>query len=47
LQQKEAFHTKVFLAAFLQLQFVFVIFWQKNIGAKDARKMLVKLTPPS
>jgi len=26
-------------------QFGFVIFWRKNIGAKAARKMLVKLTP--
>jgi len=26
------------------LQFGFVIFWQKNIGAKAARKMLVKFT---
>jgi len=38
------FHTKVFCAAFLYLQFGFVIFWHKNIGAKAARKMLVKLT---
>jgi hypothetical protein len=30
--------------AFLYLQFVFVIFHRKNIGAKAARKMLVKLT---
>jgi hypothetical protein len=27
------------------LQFGFVIFWQKDIGAKAAHKMLVKLTP--
>jgi len=26
--------TKVFCAAFLYLQFVFVIFWKKNIGKK-------------
>jgi len=36
---------KVFFAAFLYLQFGFVIFWQKNIGSKAARKMLMKLTP--
>jgi len=29
----------------LYLQFGFVIFWQKNIGAKAARKMLVKFAP--
>jgi hypothetical protein len=27
------------------LQFGFVIFWQKDFGAKAAHKMLVKLTP--
>jgi hypothetical protein len=27
------------------LQFGFVIFWQKDFGAKTAHKMLVKLTP--
>ncbi len=27
------------------LQFGFVIFWQKNFGAKAAQKVLVKLTP--
>jgi hypothetical protein len=27
------------------LQFWFVIFWQKDFGAKAAHKMLVKLTP--
>jgi hypothetical protein len=27
------------------LHFGFVIFWQKNFGAKAAHKMLVKLTP--
>ncbi len=41
---KQIFCTKVFAAAFLYLQFGFVIFWQKNIGTKDASKMLVKLT---
>ncbi len=38
------FHTKVFCAAFLKLEFSFVTFWQKNIGAKAAPKMLMKLT---
>jgi hypothetical protein len=27
------------------LKFGFVIFWQKDFGAKAAHKMLVKLTP--
>ncbi len=27
------------------LQFGFVIFWQKDFGAKAAHKMLVQLTP--
>jgi len=27
------------------LEYGFVIFWQKNIGAKLAHKILVKLTP--
>jgi hypothetical protein len=27
------------------LQFGFVIFWQKDFGARAAHKMLVKLTP--
>jgi hypothetical protein len=38
-------HTKVLCTAFICLQFVFVIFWQKDFGAKAAHKMLVKLTP--
>jgi hypothetical protein len=42
---KQLFHTKVLCAAFMCLQFWFVIFWQKDFGAKAARKMLVKLTP--
>jgi hypothetical protein len=29
------------------LKFGFVIFWQKDFGAKAAHKMLVKLTPGS
>jgi len=38
------FGVKTFCAAFLYLQFGFVIFRQKNIGAKAARKMLMILT---
>ena len=38
------FCTKVFFAAFLSLKFVFVIFWQMEIGKKAAHNMLVKLT---
>ncbi len=34
----------MFCAAFLLLHFGFVVFGQKNIGAKSARKMLMKLT---
>jgi hypothetical protein len=40
---KQLFHTKDF-CAFMCLQFGFVIFWQKDFGAKAAHKMLVKLT---
>jgi hypothetical protein len=29
----------------MYLKFGFVIFWQKDFGAKAAHKMLVKLTP--
>jgi len=36
---------RVFGAAFMCLQFGFVIFWQKDFGEKAAHKMLVKLTP--
>ncbi len=36
---------KVFCAAFMRLQFGFVIFWRKDFGAKAVNKMLVKLTP--
>jgi hypothetical protein len=39
------FHSKVLYAAFMCLQFGFLIFWQKDFGAKAAHKMLVKLTP--
>ena len=35
---------KVFGAAFMCLQFGFVIFWQKEIGAKVAHTIIVKLT---
>jgi hypothetical protein len=42
---KQLFHMKVFLCSFMCLQFGFVIFWQKDYGAKAAHKMLVKLTP--
>jgi len=38
------FRTKVFWAGFLLSQFGFKIFWLKNIGAKAAHKMLMKLT---
>jgi hypothetical protein len=41
---EQLFNANVFFKAFLYLQFGFVIFWQKNIGAKAARKTLVKLT---
>jgi hypothetical protein len=40
-------HTKALYTAFMCLQFGFVIFWQKDFGAKAAHKMLVKLTPGS
>ena len=36
---------KVFFKALLYFQFVFVIFWQKEIGKNVAPKMLVNLTP--
>ncbi len=39
---EQLFHTKVFCAAFMYLQFGFVIFWQNNFGT---HKMLVKLAP--
>jgi hypothetical protein len=42
---EQLFRMKVFCAAFMCLQFGFVIFWQKDFGAKAAHKMLVKLTP--
>jgi len=42
---EQLFDMKVFCPAFLCLQFMFVIFWQKDFGAKVVHKMLVKLTP--
>ncbi len=39
------FCAKVLCAAFLLLQFGFLIFWRQNIGAKAACKMLMRLTP--
>ncbi len=42
---EQLFRTKVFCTAFTCSQFGFVIFWQKDFGAKAAHKMLVKLTP--
>ncbi len=42
---EQLFHKKVFCAAFMYLQFGFVILWQKDFGTKAAHKMLVKLTP--
>jgi len=42
---EQLFHTKVFCAAFMCLQFGFVIFWQKDFGTKAAHKMLVILIP--
>ena len=41
---KWLFCLKVFTAAFLSLQFGLVIFKRKEISAKAARKLLVKLT---
>jgi hypothetical protein len=41
---EQLFCTKVFCAAFMCIQFGFVIFWQKDFGAKAAHKMLLKLT---
>jgi hypothetical protein len=42
---EQLFHTKVFCAAFMCLQFGFVNFWQKDFSTKAAHKMLVKLMP--
>jgi len=38
------FRTKIFSGYFKSLQIGFDIFWQKEIGAKAAHKMLVKWT---
>jgi hypothetical protein len=38
------FYEQLFVKAFFYLQFGFVIFCSKNIAAKAARKMMVKLT---
>jgi len=40
---EQLFCAKVFCSVFLYLQFGLVIFWQNNIDAKDAFKMLVIL----
>ena len=42
---EQLFRKKDFCAAFMYIQFGFVILWQKDFGAKTAHKMLVKLTP--
>ena len=48
---EQPFHAKLFFKAFLNLQFVFVIFWRKSIGGKvllaqipKAQKNTVKLS---
>ncbi len=40
-----AFSYKPFCAAFMCLQFGYVIFWRKDFDTKADHKMLVKLTP--
>jgi hypothetical protein len=40
-----AFYFQSSLRTFYVLTIMFVIFWQKDFGAKAAHKMLVKLTP--
>ncbi len=42
---RAAFFTNVFCTAFMCLELEFVIFWRKDLGAKPAHKMLVKLSP--
>jgi hypothetical protein len=42
---KSSFFVQSFLRSFYVLTIGFVIFWQTDIGAKAAHKMLVKLTP--
>jgi hypothetical protein len=41
---EQLFCSKVFCTAFMCLQLGFVIFWRKDLGAKAAHEMLVKLT---
>jgi len=41
---KQLYHTEIFCAAFMFLMFVILIFWQKEIVAKTACKILAKLT---
>ena len=41
---EQLFCMKVFCATFLYLQFGFINFWQKEIGAKVVHKLPVKLT---
>jgi len=41
---KQLYHTQVFCANFMRLQFGYVIFWRTDFGAKAAQKMSVKLT---
>ncbi len=38
---------KMFCATFLKLQFGFIFFWPKSIGAKADPKKLMKLTKPN
>jgi hypothetical protein len=40
---EQLFHTKVYCAAFMWLQFGLVNFWQKDFGGKAPHKVLVKL----
>jgi len=42
---RAAFSYEFFCAAFMCLLFGFVLFWQKDFGAKAAHEMLVKSTP--
>ncbi len=44
---EQIFCMKDFCKAFVCLQLGFVIFWQKDFGAKAVNKMLVKLTQVS
>jgi len=42
---EQLLHQKSCAEIFLCWQFGFLSFWRKIIGAKAARKMLIKLTP--